>query len=468
LLGADGATGPQGPQGIAGNDGATGPMGPQGPAGNDGAVGPQGPQGIAGNDGATGPQGPQGIAGNDGATGPMGPQGPAGNDGATGPQGPIGLTGPQGPTGLLANGAAAGNTPYWNGTAWVTNSSNIFNNGGDIGIGTNVPFSKLDINVTNTTGLLIRGGNPGHNLASSQISFGYAGGTDYRHDIRTRHDNAGTTLNTIDFYIWTPVDGAGNRATQQVMTLNGAGNVGIGIATPGAKLEVAGQVKITGGTPGVGKVLTSDATGLATWQAPADASPTNELQTLQQTSATSFQLSNGGGSVNINVNDADASPTNELQNLTYNSAANTLAISSGNTVSLNRNCAFYANLSADMATTGINTLIPFNTEIFDLGSNYDNATGTFTAPAAGVYQFHTGIWKNEPAGTRHSVQIFKNGVFLFTMDYSWVETTHQNARSASFILQLGAGETVQIAAYQQVGTTIRGGVNTFFQGFRVQ
>jgi|TARA_R110002020_G_scaffold102076_2_gene239971 hypothetical protein len=45
------------------------------------------------------------------------------------------------------------------------------------------------------------------------------------------------------------------------------GNVGIGTATPGATLEVTGQVKITGGTPGASKVLTSDANGLATWQA---------------------------------------------------------------------------------------------------------------------------------------------------------------------------------------------------------
>ena len=35
--------------------------------------------------------------------------------------------------------------------------------------------------------------------------------------------------------------------------------------TPTVPLEVVGQVKITGGSPGVGKILTSDATGLAIW-----------------------------------------------------------------------------------------------------------------------------------------------------------------------------------------------------------
>jgi hypothetical protein len=46
------------------------------------------------------------------------------------------------------------------------------------------------------------------------------------------------------------------------------GNVGIGTIKPGAKLEVNGQVKITGGSPGAGKVLMSDNSGLASWQKP--------------------------------------------------------------------------------------------------------------------------------------------------------------------------------------------------------
>ncbi len=60
-----------------------------------------------------------------------------------------------------------------------------------------------------------------------------------------------------------------------------AQNVGIGVPNPGAKLEVAGgvkisdsifvggQVRILSGTPGAGKVLTSNATGVASWVSPA-------------------------------------------------------------------------------------------------------------------------------------------------------------------------------------------------------
>lgn len=53
------------------------------------------------------------------------------------------------------------------------------------------------------------------------------------------------------------------------MTLATTGNVGIGTTGPTAKLEVNGQIKITGGGPGTSKVLTSDANGLASWSAPA-------------------------------------------------------------------------------------------------------------------------------------------------------------------------------------------------------
>ncbi|MDD3643545.1 MAG: hypothetical protein PHQ19_08805, partial [Candidatus Krumholzibacteria bacterium] len=51
-----------------------------------------------------------------------------------------------------------------------------------------------------------------------------------------------------------------------IVYLDDNGEVGIGTTNPGAAFEVAGQVKITGGSPGAGKVLTSDASGLASWE----------------------------------------------------------------------------------------------------------------------------------------------------------------------------------------------------------
>ena len=51
-------------------------------------------------------------------------------------------------------------------------------------------------------------------------------------------------------------------------------NVGIGTTNPGAKLEVNGPIKVTDGSQGAGKVLTSDASGLASWQSPSSGSGT--------------------------------------------------------------------------------------------------------------------------------------------------------------------------------------------------
>ena len=103
-----------------------------------------------------GPTGATGNNGNNGATGPTGATGNNGNNGATGNNGVTGATGSTGPTGFLQNGTAAGNTTYWDGSNWVTNSSNIFNNGGSIGMGTTSPNTSAVLDLTSTTkGILI-------------------------------------------------------------------------------------------------------------------------------------------------------------------------------------------------------------------------------------------------------------------------------------------------------------------------
>jgi hypothetical protein len=156
------------------------------------------------------------------------------------------------------------------------------------------------------------------------------------------------------------------------------------------------------------------------------------------------------------------------QTLSYNGATNDLTISSGNTVSLNRNCAFHANLGTTFASSAANNLIAFDTELFDFGNNFNPTTGTFTAPTTGVYQFNARIYKSEGAGTRHAIQVFKNAAFLYTLEYWFCETNNNNVRNGSFLINLNAGETVQIYANQSAACNILAGLNTFFSGFRVQ
>lgn len=165
-----------------------------------------------------------------------------------GPQGPQGVQGVAGPQGLPGSANISGTTNYvvkFNGTTSGTNSL-IYDNGTNIGIGTSAPVAPLhlhksglisEIRLTNSTtgsssndGLII--GAVGNAVAitnkeASLLEFGTNNGTD--------------------------------------LSISASGDVGVGTSAPQAKLDVNGQIKIGGGNPGAGKVLTSDANGLATW-----------------------------------------------------------------------------------------------------------------------------------------------------------------------------------------------------------
>lgn len=53
--------------------------------------------------------------------------------------------------GGIANGISSGNTTYWNGSAWVVNSSTLYNNGSEIGIGTTTPDPSAALEIGGTT-----------------------------------------------------------------------------------------------------------------------------------------------------------------------------------------------------------------------------------------------------------------------------------------------------------------------------
>jgi hypothetical protein len=135
-----------------------------------------------------------------------------------------------------------------------------------------------------------------------------------------------------EFYYW-------NGAAWKL--LNGGGGAtytaGTGIAISGTNVisNTAPNVNQTISTSGAaGNITLSNGGGTLNLNVnDADASPTNEIQTLSTNgNAGNITLSSGGGTVNINVNDGDSNASNELQNLSLSGLD--LEISSGNTVTL--------------------------------------------------------------------------------------------------------------------------------------
>lgn len=146
--GVPGITGPTGNQGLQGPAGVTG-AGVTGPTGADaiGSTGATGPTGTPGTPGITGPTG----AGANGSPGTTGVTGPTGNAGATGLQGITGATGSNGATGVTgASGQAnfSGNLNYvvkFTPDGQSGGNSEIFDNGTQVGIGTNTPNNTLEV-----------------------------------------------------------------------------------------------------------------------------------------------------------------------------------------------------------------------------------------------------------------------------------------------------------------------------------
>lgn len=165
---------------------------------------------------------------------------------------------------------------------------------GNIGIGTTSPGVKVDVVGT------IRAIDPAQN-GSYLIPSG-AAGNDWRMGLGNNvywdgsnwlakgdGGNNGASLilgsfgvaHALQFFTISSNGGSdqtisnGTLSSFERMRITDDGKVGIGTTSPGAMLDVAGQVKISGGSPALGKVLTSDASGLATWTSPSTGTVSN-------------------------------------------------------------------------------------------------------------------------------------------------------------------------------------------------
>lgn len=209
------------------------------------------------------------------------------------------------------------------------------------------------------------------------------------------------------------------------------GNVGIGTTSPAAKLEVAGQIKITGGAPEAGRVLTSDAAGLATWQIPVGGNSDWII-------ADNNMYSGVSGSVGIGT----TSPAAKLDVVGDINAASVYRIG-GNTV-----------LSA--AGTG-NTLIGL-----DAGESTTGSYNTFSGVTAGYSNTtgHDNTFSGAWAGAANSTGNYNT----FSGTWAGIDNTigNYNTISGSFAgNQNTEGSYNTFSGYQAGYLNIEGNYNTY-------
>ncbi len=367
--------GPQGPQGEQGMQGAQGMQGEQGPAGTQGA---QGEQGVAG---PTGPEGPQGETGPTGPQGPQGEQGPAGSMGPQGAQGPVGPQGPAGQDGtgisiqgtvatvgdLPANGnsegdlyivSADGDGYAWDGSMW-TNVGQIQGPQGPQGE---------------------QGPQGPQGPAGPQGEQGIAGAAGAQGP-QGEQGPAGPMGLQGEQGVAGPTGPQGTQGEQ-----GPAGPMGVqglqGEQGPAGPQGPAGTY-----AAGAGIAIANDVISAT------DDSATNELQTISKNGST-VTLSNGGGSITDEVDDADADPMNEIQALSLN--GNMLSLSDGGMVDLSGTGG-----SSVWSLNGAKAY--YNTG--NVGIGVDNPTYFFEVGKLGGVE---ALFRSNSAGTRTRLRLSNN------------------------------------------------------------
>jgi hypothetical protein len=149
-------------------------------------------------------------------------------------------------------------------SAALTLSANCYAQ--NTGIGTASPGSTLHIKNANT--------DPNASPLIIEANTNYGGATYSGIEFRAHATSVGIgPSGRIKSFYQSPLYTSATMVFQTIgpgpvfvdaMTITN-GNVGIGV-NPSAKLDVNGNIKIADGTQGTGKVLTSNASGIASWQ----------------------------------------------------------------------------------------------------------------------------------------------------------------------------------------------------------
>ena len=141
---------------------------------------------------------------------------------------------------------------------------------------------------------------------------------------------------------------------------------------------------------------------------------------------------------------------NTIQDATNSNTA--MSIDSSGRVTTPVRPAFRARIAGSTGTTGTNGDLVFETEDFDIGSNYDTSNGRFTAPVAGVYWFAfssltatSSTGSVLQSGDLFHVDFHKNGSQIEgARHYEYVGASNQVTARLVDLINLSASDYVQV------------------------
>lgn len=148
---------------------------------------------------------------------------------------------------------------------------------------------------------------------------------------------------------------------------------------------------------------------------------------------------NTGGSVSTNGGGTDYFSINRVSDPTTVSAGE-------------RMVSKYTTGAGQSIPNAIETILDFGTKEIDTHNAVTTGSAwKFTAPTAGLYRlFGMVTWSGNASGTRY-VSIFKNDVDTESLYYFTATDANTISRSGSTVLNLAAGDYVQLKAFQNSG-----------------
>ena len=138
-------------------------------------------------------------------------------------------------------------------------------------------------------------------------------------------------------------------------------------------------------------------------------------------------------------------------------------------------CSFHVTMSSSQSLPNNSyEILEFDTESFDIGSNFDTSTYKFTAPVAGKYYFNAAMRSSSTHGSDDDLAIYKNtSAYAQESQFNQVSgpayVTSSNTMNISCIMDMAASDTASVFANTETGpwTIGNGSTVTFFEGFRI-